>query len=228
MKPPLHRWDLTTSEAVELQTSLRRRLILAPGQQPLPRLIAGVDCSSEWHGNHLWAAIVVWDRETGELIEVSGASAATAFPYVPGFLTFREGPIILEALRSLRSQPEAFLFDGQGICHPRRFGIAAHLGLWVDRPSVGVAKSRLIGEASEPAPEPGSREPIMDAGECLGALLRTRPRANPLWISPGHRTDIDGAVALVLACCRGYRLPEPTRLAHIEVGKLRRSPGRNE
>lgn len=217
----MHRWDLTPTEAAELQTRLRSRLVLSGA--PLPRLVAGIDCSCEWHGKQLWCAVVVYDRERDEVIEVAGASAQVSFPYVPGFLTFREGPIILEACRKLRSHPEAFLFDGQGICHPRRLGIAAHLGLWLDRPSVGVAKSRLVGTAAEPSPEPGSSSPIFDQEECLGKLLRTRRRARPLWISPGHLIGIDGAVNLVMACCRGYRLPEPTRLAHLEVGKLRRA-----
>ena len=217
----MHRWDLTPAEAAELQARLRQRLILSG--EPLPRLVAGVDCSSEWHGRRLWAAVVVWDRETGKIAEIAGASEPASFPYVPGFLSFREGPIILEAFRRLRSLPEAILFDGQGICHPRRLGIASHLGLWLDLPAVGVAKSRLIGTAEEPGQEPGSGTPIIDQGEHLGTLLRTRTRARPLWISPGHRVGIDGAVKLVMACCRGYRLPEPTRLAHIEVGNLRRS-----
>ena len=220
----MHRWNLTPAEAVELQARLRGRLILEDEPAaPLPRLIAGVDCSSEWHGKTLWAAVVVWDRESGEIVEVAGASAQATFPYVPGFLTFREGPIVLDACRKLRSAPEAFLFDGQGICHPRRLGIAAHLGLWLERPAVGVAKSRLIGTAAEPGPEPGSDSPIVDQDEILGRLLRTRARARPLWISPGHLIGIAGAVRLVLACCRGYRLPEPTRFAHIEGGRLRRS-----
>jgi len=222
----MHRWDLIPTEAADLQIRLRKRLVLTG--KPLPRLVAGVDCSSEWHGKRLWCAIVVWDRETGSVIEVAGASAQATFPYVPGFLTFREGPIILEALQNLHSRPEAFLFDGQGICHPRRLGIAAHLGLWVDRPSVCVASSRLIGTADAPHLGIGATSDILDQGECLGRLLRTRLRARPLWISPGHRIGIDGAVNLVMACCRGYRLPEPTRLAHIEVGKLRRTGAETE
>ena len=220
----MHRWNLTPAEAIELQARLHRRLVLSGS--PLPRLVAGVDCSSEWRGKRLWAAVVVWDRETDEIVEIAGASDQATFPYVPGFLSFREGPIILEAFRRVRSLPGAILFDGQGICHPRRFGIASHLGLWLDLPAVGVAKSRLIGTAEEPDQEPGSGNPIIDRDEHLGTLLRTRARARPLWISPGHLVDIEGAAKLVMACCRGYRLPEPTRLAHIEVGKLRRADRR--
>jgi len=141
---------------------------------------------------------------------------------VPGLLSFREAPALLEAFAMLETEPHAVLIDGQGLAHPRRFGVACHLGVWLNRPCVGCAKSRLIGTHRAPALAAGSRRALRDGGEVIGTVLRTRTGVQPLFVSVGHRIDLGSAVALVLRCCRGYRLPEPTRQAHLFVNALRR------
>jgi deoxyribonuclease V len=160
-----------------------------------------------------------------EKVEECWARGLSDFPYIPGLLGFREIPVLIQALKRLETSPELFLCDGHGIAHPRRMGLAAHLGLILDRPAIGCAKSRLVGEFSLPAPEKGSRSELRLDGEAVGAVLRTRGGVKPLYVSPGHRIEINGAVRLVLACCAGYRIPEPLRQAHILVNRLRRAEG---
>lgn len=239
----LHTWPTTVAEAKQLQPALAARVVLgenggegADGGVPaeLPRLVAGVDVSYGRFDKRAYAAVVVWDRVAGTVFETRTASAATAFPYVPGYLSFREGPVALEAVAALRVQPGAYLFDGQGIAHPRRFGLASHLGLWLGVPSVGCAKSRLIGEHEEPGEERGAAVALVAPRKGLGAappraplerlgtVLRTKRRTRPLYVSPGHLCSHEFAVALVLGCDNGYRLPEPTRLADAETKRLRR------
>lgn len=145
------------------------------------------------------------------------------FPYIPGLLSFREIPALLEAWKQLRMRPDAVLVDGQGIAHPRRLGIATHVGLLIDVPTVGVGKSRLTGAHAEVGPLPGDTQPLLDGTEVIGTVLRTKPKSNPLFISPGNNIDLASSVALVRACLRGYRLPEPTRLAHMHVNLVRRT-----
>jgi len=217
--PPLHSWKIPLTVAAELQRRLRDRLVLRG--RPTPRLVAGIDCSSCWGRGPIWAAVVVYDLADDRIVDAATAVENAPFPYVPGYLSFREGPAVLAAWERLRRRPEAVIFDGQGIAHPRRFGIAAHLGLWLDLPSVGCAKSRFVGDAEEPAPEAGSHAPLTVDGEEVGALLRTRKGAKPVWVSPGHLVGIEGSVQLVLSTCRGRRLPEPTRLAHLESNRAR-------
>ena len=149
------------------------------------------------------------------MLETALAELPVTFPYVPGLLAFREAPAVLQAWRSLSIVPDLVIFDAHGLAHPRRFGLACHLGLVLDRPSIGCAKSRLCGEAATPAPEAGAWAGLTDGGEVIGAVLRTRPGVRPVYVSTGHRVSLPTAVALVLACCRGHRLPEPTRLAHL-------------
>lgn len=169
--------------------------------------------------------MVLWDPEANAVIETATAVLLARFPYIPGYLTFREGPAVLAAFAGLSRRPTAVLFDGQGIAHPRRFGLAAHLGLWLGLPSVGVAKSHFCGEAEEPGPAPGDATPLHDGDELLGAVLRTRLRCRPLYVSPGHLLSVPAALRLTLAACRGHRLPEPTRQAHLAVNRLRREAG---
>jgi deoxyribonuclease V len=169
---------------------------------------------------------VVLDAGNLELLDTSVARGRAGFPYVPGLLSFREVPILLRAFEGLAHPPDAVLCDGQGRAHPRRFGLACHLGLLLDLPSVGVAKSRLTGEAGEPGQKRGAWKPILDGGEEIGRLLRTRDRVRPLYISVGHRITLDDAVALVLKTGAGLRLPEPTRMADKHVGLLARSENR--
>ena len=153
-----------------------------------------------------------------EPIETAVASRPVAFPYVPGLLTFREAPAVLAACAEVESEPDLLLFDGQGYAHPRRFGLASHLGLVLDRPSIGCAKSRLVGRFEEPERVFGAHTPLVDRGEVVGAAVRSRPRHAPLFVSPGHMLSVETAVALALACCRdGAFLPVPTRLAHAAV-----------
>lgn len=223
----LHRWDVTPLEAIEIQNRLRRQLIL--DQAPaVVRTIAGVDVSNAFGSNRLFAAVVVLDLQHPQpkgfpILEVATASLEVAFPYVPGLLSFREIPVVLKAWEKLQTRPDCLMADGQGIAHPRRIGIASHLGLLVDLPSIGCGKTRLIGFHREPGPLRGEWSPLIDRGETIGAVLRTRDRVAPVFISPGHRMTLDRAVEIVLSSQRRYRLPEPTRVAHQMVNEARRA-----
>lgn len=210
---PLHDWDITPGEAIRLQRTLASQVIT---DQPLPlesiRLVAGVDVSVK--DNHSRAAIVVLRFPALDVVETVTADRPTTFPYVPGLLSFREGPVILDALSRLISTPDAFLFDGQGLIHPRRIGIACHIGLFLGVPTIGCAKSLLVGQHAALPAEKGAWMPLLDHGEVIGAALRTRTNVKPIFVSVGHRAALDDARALVLACTTRYRLPEPTRAAH--------------
>jgi deoxyribonuclease V len=219
--PTLHSWDLSSREAVTLQRELAGRVEVRDRLAERVRLVAGVDVSSARFGTAVHAAVVVYDLDRSVLVATAAASMAAAFPYVPGLLSFRELPVVLEAFRGLAAIPDMVLVDGQGIAHPRRLGIASHLGLWLDLPSVGCAKSRLCGEHGEPGALRGAWARLTDGEEEIGRVVRTRDRVRPLFVSPGHRVGMVQAVQIVLACGRGYRLPEPTRLAHIESNMLR-------
>jgi deoxyribonuclease V len=217
---PLHPWDLSPQEAMALQERLARRVLLTPLDAP-PRTICGLDLSAEDPEGYAQGAAVVMSFPDLEVLEVRTARRRVTFPYIPGLLAFREAPILAAALERLSLRPDCLLVDGQGIAHPRRFGIASHIGLLTDRPSIGCAKSLLRGRHNPLPPDAGSWEPLVDGGEVVGAALRTRPGAAPLYVSPGHRVDLAGAVRLVLACIRGHRLPEPIRLAHqAAAGRL--------
>lgn len=203
------------------QIEMRRRLIVAP-LEAIPRFIAGADAAFSADKRHVFAAAVVYDRQEQRIIEVAHAVRAAEAPYVPGFLSFREGPAVLEAIGKLRHKWDAICFDGQGYAHPRRCGLASHMSILLDAPGVGVAKSRLIGQFAEPGARAGDASPLLDQDEQIGLVLRTRDRTRPLFISIGHRVDLESARGLVLACCTRFRIPEPTRQADIEVAKLKR------
>jgi deoxyribonuclease V len=192
---------------------------------PLPlrdvRLLAGADAAFSRDGSRAIAGVVVWDRRLRRVVESRLAVRAVRFPYVPGLLSFREAPALLAAIRMLRSDPQVFLCDGQGLAHPRRFGLACHLGLWLGRTTVGCAKSRLCGEFLEPGPRRGDYSPLRLNGSKLGDVLRTRERVRPIFVSPGHLCTFRAARALVLAGTTQFRLPEPTRLAHQLVTRIR-------
>ena len=214
----LHGWDVSPDEARAIQRDFAGQLVLQPSLSlDAIRLIAGVDdgyVKSE-AGETAFAAVVVLSFPDLEVVEEVTASHPVTFPYVPGLLTFREAPAVLAAIDRLVSVPDLWLFDGHGYAHPRRFGLASHLGLILDRPSAGCAKSRLIGRWDEPGQAFGDRTPIVDRGEVVGMAVRTRPGHAPLLVSPGHKLDLEGAVTAALACCgEGRFLPEPTRLAH--------------
>ena len=179
--------------------------------------MAGIDVSIR--DNVARAAVVVLDSEELAPVDHATASRPVASPYVPGLLSFREAPAIIAVLRKLRCEPDAFLFDGQGLAHPRRFGLACHVGVLIDQPSLGCAKSLLVGECAEPGLPRGSTTRLMHNGEQIGQAVRTRDRVKPVYVSVGHRLSLASAVKVTLACCAGYRLPEPTRLAHQAAGK---------
>ncbi len=209
----LHDWDLSPRAAIELQAVLASGLVddkpLDPGRI---RTVAGVDVSVK--GGVSRAAVVVMRYPQLETIETRRAKAETSFPYIPGLLAFREGPVLLAALSALRNEPDVFIFDGMGQMHPRRMGIAAHLGLWLGRPTVGCGKTRFIGTHQEPAPVKGSRSPLIHKGETLGVVLRTRSNVKPVYVSVGHFADLESAAHLVLTTTTRFRLPEPIRAAH--------------
>ena len=218
----LHSWDLTPTEAVALQRKLAEQVDTAT---PLGKwdLVAGADISYNRFSSTLYAGVVVLRADDWSVVESQGAVAEATFPYVPGLLTFREAPAVLEAFAKVKAEPDAVVIDGAGYAHPRRMGLASHVGLLLDRPTVGCAKSRLLGEFEQPAPDPGSVTPLMDKGEVIGNVVRTKRGVKPLFVSVGHGMDLAGAIRLVLAWCRGYRVPEPTRRAHLYVNALRQA-----
>lgn len=212
----LHRWDLSPQEAMSVQKELRERLILKWDKRPVST-IGGVDISIKTDTAR--AAIVVIRYPELTPLEAVTADEPLIFPYIPGLLSFREGPAILAAWEKLRIKPDVVMFDGQGIAHPRGVGIAAQMGLWLDRPTIGVAKSRLYGRHAEVGPKRGDQAELLDRnGNVIGSVLRTREKTNPLYVSPGHLMDVKSATEFVLACGAGYRLPEPTRWAHKIAG----------
>ena len=212
-----HDWNLTPTQAVALQRELADEIVADKALDlDAVRLVAGVDVSVKNDRSH--AAIVVATYPDFRVVETVTALMPTPFPYVPGLLSFREGPVLEEAFGRLRAEPDVFLFDGMGTAHPRRIGIASHMGLWLQRPTIGVGKTRLCGRNAPLAEEKGAHQPLIDKGETIGAVVRTRTGKHPLFISPGHLADIPTSVALVLACAPKFRLPEPIRLAHKAAG----------
>lgn len=218
----LHDWNVTPREAIALQKTLQGSVIAdKPVDIAKVRRVAGVDVSVK--GNRSRAAVAILSFPALLPLESVTAEQDTPFPYVPGLLSFREGPVLVEAFEKLTEAPDIFLFDGMGIAHPRRLGIASHLGLWLGRPTVGCGKTRLVGEAEEPAADKGSASPLTDRGLRIGTLLRTRTGVAPVYVSPGHLCDIDSATAIVMATTCRYRLPEPIRAAHRIAGDFQPS-----
>ena len=221
--PPHHRWDVTPAEARQIQERVRSRVSRKNGPELRNvKYVAGVDCALR--NNHAIAAVPVLDFETLELVDLAIVERPLEFPYVPGLLTFRECPAILAAMAQLKVEPDLVMVDGQGIAHPRRIGIAAHLGVLIDKPTIGCAKSRLIGTHDQPYHRSGYYTDLWDKDHLIGGVLRTRENCNPLYISIGHKIDLQTALDLVLECCRGYRLPEPTRMAHQAAGRAKSAP----
>jgi deoxyribonuclease V len=218
----LHDWDLNPREAVRLQARLRERIVMTPVPRKLGT-VAGADCAFTKDRKTVIAAVLVFRLPALSVEDRAVGRAPAVFPYVPGLLSFREAPALLDAFGRLEVTPDAVIFDGQGIAHPRRLGLACHVGLWLDLPTVGCAKSRLIGETrGEPRAARGSWRALRDDGETIGRVLRTRDGVKPLYVSPGHRADVAGASRLVLETGGGYRLPEPTRQADLLVARLKR------
>ncbi len=207
-----HRWRVSPRRAVEIQRDLARQ-VRKHGSGRSPRFIAGLDAAFSRDGAYCRAAVVLWDIPEARVIEQHQAERPLRFPYVPGLLSFREAPALLATLRKLKTEPDMLLCDGQGIAHPRRFGIASHIGVITGLPSIGCGKSRLTGTHTTPGPYRGDSTPLVDKNEIIGAVLRTRDRVKPVYISIGHGLNLDTAVRIVLACGQGYRLPEPVRRA---------------
>jgi deoxyribonuclease V len=216
-----HGWDVTPKEAAAIQREMRDRVRLVDAIEIGEiRVVAGVDNSYKRQRKETtaYAVVVALDFATMEVIETSFATRDVGFPYVPGLLSFREAPAILDAFRGLNAEPDVILFDGQGIAHPRRIGLASHLGVVLDRPSIGCAKSKLVGTYDEPERVFGAQTPLIHRDEQVGVALRTRPTHAPLFVSPGHKLSVSTAVEIVIRCCRNERfLPEPTRVAHDSV-----------
>jgi deoxyribonuclease V len=215
-----HGTTLLPRDARALQDELRERVVRERDFGPL-RLVAGVDISVK--DDRAWAAVVVLAWPKLEVVERRTATRALEFPYVPGLLSFRELPSIFEAYAALEREPELLFVDGHGLAHPRRFGIACHLGLALDKPSIGCGKSILVGKHREPLRKRGSRRALVHDGETIGCALRTRDGVNPVYVSIGHRIDLETAVRLVLRASPRYRVPEPVRQAHIAAGEARLS-----
>jgi deoxyribonuclease V len=217
----LHDWNLSPEEAIAVQNRLRQQVILEDHLSAV-HAIAGVDVSFSRDASSGWGGIVILQMPELSLVESWTAQGTLSFPYIPGLLSFREIPLLLPVLEKVQHIPDVILCDGQGITHPRGLGIASHLGLLLNIPTVGVAKSRLIGSYQEPGPAPGNYTYLYgQAGEIIGAVLRTKVQTNPLFISPGHRISLERAITLVMQSLRGFKLPEPTRLAHQLVNRGR-------
>jgi deoxyribonuclease V len=213
----LHSWQVSIGEALDIQRKLVG-MVSRVNEVAAPRFIAGVDISVRKSQEMATAAVVVLEYPEFKLVETKTINERVNFPYVPGLLSFRESPLILAACEKLTLTPDLILVDGQGIAHPRRMGLASHLGLFLNTPTVGCAKSRLCGKHQTPGIEAGSYEELVDNGEVIGAALRTKLATAPIYVSIGHKVDLETAIYWVLECCRGYRVPEPTRLAHLAAG----------
>ena len=214
-----HEWNIKPDAAIALQKQMAGELIY---DRPLDfsklKLVAGVDVSVK--ENVSQAAVVVVSFPDFKPVETVLAHQPTPFPYIPGLLTFREGPVLEEAFQNLQNEPDVFIFDGMGRAHPRRMGIAAHMGLWLQKPTVGCGKSLLIGVHKPLGEERGSAEVLVHQGEVIGKVLRTRTGVKPVYISPGHLIDLDSSIELIMRCTPKYRLPEPIRMAHNAAGKF--------
>ncbi|MFC2068958.1 deoxyribonuclease V [Chloroflexota bacterium] len=210
----LHHWQVSIAQARHIQLKLAKR-VLRTGQVTSPNFIAGVDISANNAGGDATGAVVVLSYPELKPVEIRMAQGKLDYPYVPGFLSFREAPLALAACQQLTVTPDLMVVDGQGIVHPQRIGLAAHIGLFLNTPTIGCAKSRLCGSFEMPDEESGSHTNLMEGGETIGAGLRTKSGVKPVYVSIGHKIDLQTALYWILACCRSYRLPESTRLAHL-------------
>ena len=221
--PLPHGWDLSPEDARRVQRELRERLVLATPPGFAPRFVAGADISMDRFADDAYAAFVTIDATSMETVAEATAAATLGFPYVPGLLSFRELPVLAAAWDHLTTRPDVIVFDGQGYAHPRRFGLACHGGLLFDVPSIGCAKTILVGRHGPLAEERGATAPLIDRGEVVGMAVRLRDRVTPVYVSPGHLMDLDTAVRIVLSMGAGYREPETTRRTHRLVNELRRA-----
>ena len=218
----LHSWQVSSEEASRIQKGLRKEIIPEPGFDRIEK-IAGADIS--FSGEEAYAGVIVFSFPDLRIIERRQAVKKTDFPYIPGLLTFREGPVLLSAFEQVEKEPDLIIFDAQGLAHPRSMGLATHLGIILDKPSIGCAKSRLVGHY-DPVGEPvGSYSFLEHEGDILGAVVRTKERVKPVFVSIGHRIDLETSIKVLLECCRGYRLPEPSRQAHNFAGEIKSRVG---
>jgi len=222
--PAPHSWAVTPAQAIAIQKRLAAEVRQSPPPGPI-RYVAGVDAAFSPDGRHCIAGAVVWDCREKRAVEWSLARRILRFPYVPGLLSFRETPAVLAALHRLSGEPDALICDAQGLAHPRRFGLACHVGLIAGRPTLGCAKSLLVGSFRPPGARRGCRSALLHDGKRVGTVLRTRDRVRPVFVSVGHAIDLRSAEELVLRCSTGYRLPEPTRLADRLVAAAKTSAG---
>jgi deoxyribonuclease V len=214
-------WPDTIPEAKVVQSALKDKVKVMPLQKT-PKYIAGVDAA--FPENQVLAVACLYRYPELSLVEETIAVTEVSFPYIPGFLSFREGPAVIDAIGTLTVQPDLILVDGQGIAHPKGLGIASHIGVLIDIPTIGCAKSRLVGEYKEPGAGKGDWSPLHYGGKVVGAVLRTRDRVRPLFISPGHRIDLKASIEIVLGCTGNYRIPEPLRRADILSKKIKKDP----
>jgi len=243
---PLHSWNVSVEEAIQIQEALKERIILkrtfskvhpvrnssgvsnpAAEQRRIisngVKTIGGGDVAYSKNGNLLFGAIVVLSFPDMEILDTATADGKIPFPYIPGLLSFREAPILIKTFQRLKLKPDVMIYDGQGIAHPRGMGLASHMGLWLDLPSIGCAKTPLLDEFVSPDLSKGSLEWIFRGREKVGAVLRTRGNVKPLFVSPGHRIDLPTSIQLILQSCKGYRFPEPLRKAHQLAGRIEHS-----
>jgi deoxyribonuclease V len=219
-----HDWALTPREAVKIQEQMRSLVQIEPLAQEI-HTIAGADLSYNKFSKTIYSGIVVLSFPELQIIESAVVRSITKFPYVPGLLSFREIPSLLEAWDKLKSKPDLLILDGQGFAHPRRFGLACHAGVILEIPTIGCAKSVLVGDFDALAPEVGSQSPLLDHGETIGVALRTKNRVAPVYVSIGHMIDLPSAVEMVKRSVGKYRQPEPTRQAHLLVNRMRNEEG---
>jgi deoxyribonuclease V len=221
----LHPWSVSITEAQRIQQRLRRHIEVGTAVRNI-RYIAGADIAVARATPTVYAGVVVLDYPTLAIVERKSLVSTTTFPYIPGLLSFREAPALLQVFAQLETTPDVVVFDGQGIAHPRGLGIASHMGLLLDIPAIGCAKSRLTGRYEDPLPRRGAHTPLYGGhGQVLGAVLRTKDRTKPVFVSVGHKIALSQALDILLHCHRGYRIPEPTRLADQYVGSLRQAHG---
>jgi deoxyribonuclease V len=220
----LHPWDVSYREAIRIQEKLRSNISLRNSTRKVSS-IAGADVAYSKKGEEGIAAMVVFSYPRLDLLDEAYVKGKVFFPYIPGLLSFREAPLLMEVFQRLQRLPDVVLYDGQGIAHPRSFGLASHMGLLLDLPSIGCAKEKLVGDFGHVGSHPGSTAPLTLGDRTIGAVIRTRKGVKPVFVSPGHRIDLETSMQLVLKTCRGFRLPEPLRRAHLMVTRIR-SQGR--
>lgn len=218
---PLHNWHVDPTEAVKIQQNLREKIQIKPLQTNI-RYVAGADISFERYSDIFYAGFIVLDYHNMKEVVHAVAKVTSTFPYIPGLLSFREIPALLEAWNQLPIRPDVVVLDGHGIAHPRRLGIASHFGLWVEHPTIGCAKKLLTGIYKDLPPAAQEQSIIYDKQEAIGVAFRTKANVNPVYVSPGHLMDIPSAVEIIAHCVTKYRIPEPTRKAHLLVNQARR------